>query len=871
MTEKNKNIKLDPIDQENWDEGAKEFSGDFDELVKKSQEQKGSKEKVGKHNSKGIPTIDYGELEKEWKNEEKKRDKKRLPNKDKDKDKDKKYRDEYYDKMIKYSKEKKEKLEKEEQLKDIKENEKELLESLGKEMKEKRSLYLQKNYEMNKVSKKISGFFKKNFKFGSAESDLNIYKEEYEVATQKYVDTIVEIEGINDKEEQEIMLRYLKVSETLNLEEGKLATRFKNNHELEWTKQFIGSGVKRYLEGYKKTATFLSRKASKIISQKIDSKVLQMGGGLGGGMAFAVGLSHIFKTAGAPYWAIRSIMLANSTASMSLENKKKLDEDFEKNKKEEIEKNIQEKLKELVEKSDKGLIESMRSIFGEEAKQSLNKVENKESEIANKKRWLNAFKKAIGRNTFFYVAGFGVAEITTEGFSKVLSKFSSNLSDSVNQEIIDSKTKIEPTIRLYDSSDVNDIEASEISDDKIDGREGQPDSMGSKEIGETMGVSKSFVEARTEFEKNGLIDADAYKEFDSLYGEDAYNEYIKAHSGEIDVEKNWEESVKNGKEQFMGKALNEKVGGMTIKSEVDIEEEVEKNVDSVVQQSFSGIELDEDGMGSLTIKKGSSIKDTLKNFFMEKENKGMLTAGGMGWDAESGKFASVEDWAEKRAIGIAGEFAEKMGDYNINKVSAGSNIVINLSDTADIRIEQLNDPLELGEMSAKTNIKVEESSSPFPFNETPVEEVSVEDTSNKDILNDQKSPQITVENVENLQPVDGVSAEESTGNKTEIVSNGMTEEQYVENLAKIINSEAGELKKILFDGNINLWNEIKNHFAIGGQNENFAKFYRSVSNQLELYARPDETVDSWIIRMTELAYKKGMLLQIKNQIPEIIK
>ncbi len=94
---------------------------------------------------------------------------------------------------------------------------------------------------------------------------------------------------------------------------------------------------------------------------------------------------------------------------------------------------------------------------------------------------------------------------------------------------------------------------------------------------------------------------------------------------------------------------------------------------------------------------------------------------------------------------------------------------------------------------------------------------------------------------------------------------------YVDYFAKVIANESVEIKKTLVSANVHHWITVKNTPAIGEREKNFSEFYKIASRKLSFYARPMETVDSWITRMTKVAYERGMLQEIKKDLEEIIK
>jgi hypothetical protein len=76
------------------------------------------------------------------------------------------------------------------------------------------------------------------------------------------------------------------------------------------------------------------------------------------------------------------------------------------------------------------------------------------------------------------------------------------------------------------------------------------------------------------------------------------------------------------------------------------------------------------------------------------KNSENLTEGKMGWDPS--KYKSVEEWANKRAIGIVAELKEKYPNYNFNKISAETKLLVDFSDKADVKIVGFEDAKHLG-------------------------------------------------------------------------------------------------------------------------------------------------------------------------------
>jgi len=507
-------------------------------------------------------------------------------------------------------------LEKKDSKKEVYDNfEKEkILEFLAVEVNKKRLAYLQKKYEVNKLTSKIARFFgaENKMKFQNAEKELDLLKEDYRNSVSEYSDAIVDMEGINDKEEQEIMLNYLNISESLNFQEEELRIKVENDPELlQKTQGILEKASVGYLKGYKGITTFLSRKATEFVATKTDSKILKLASGLGGGVAFGVGLSNVFKLAGAPYWVTKAVMLAASTTAMTLENKETLDKEL---KIEEVDKNEQrrlESLEKISQEVESKFNETMKEVFATVANESLDYQEQKKA--INNKLWREAIGKSVGKTALMFSAGLGAAGIL-KSFYEVLVDF---IGDILGEEV-----KNIPT----------------------------PNTKDIKTVTSHPHQSGGAVHSTINFPKPEEL---------------------------VVVEKETPINFKNNS-----------IPNPETDSAPAPEVEVAK---PPVESSPSNLESNVAGVENIKINSGG-IKDNLKEYLIAHSNE--LTEGKMGWD--SGKYKSVEEWANRRAIGIVGELQEKYPNYNFNKISSGSAIDIDLSNKADIKIIGFDDPTNLG-------------------------------------------------------------------------------------------------------------------------------------------------------------------------------
>ncbi|MGW8184593.1 MAG: hypothetical protein ACWGHO_00600 [Candidatus Moraniibacteriota bacterium] len=516
---------------------------------------------------------------------------------------------------------------------------------LGEKVRNSRLLYLKKEYDVNKISAKMKRFFSgiKKLNLGNAEEEVQELRNEYRLSLTAFSDAIVDIEGITDKEEQEIMLNYLGVSEALNLQGDKLVIKKGNDPKsLQLVEDVLGSTLKGYLKGYKSIASYLSKKGAELVGQKTDSKILKFAGGLSGGMAFSVGLSNIFKTTGAPYWVTKSILLATSTAAMTMENKENMDKELGEQEVKDIEARKIKALEEMETKIQDELAQAMKNIFASEANTSLDYQENKEA--INKKMWAKAFAKAAGKNLFFYSAGLGASELVKD-FSGFLVELKN---DMFGEE--KSTTNISPEI---------------------------PNNVQDKPK-----VIESIIYSKEELEKV------------------AGSGVTSTHGGDLHLKSNplgSSQKVENIYETFKRLGIEVEGSGQTADSAAAVSPEEKEAFIAEAQpesEKFEGMELDKYGRGSVKVIENLGIKDSVAKFLVDNSEK--LTEGNMGWDPNSNAYTSVEEWADKRAIGIVGELKSQFPNYDFDKVSTETIITLDMSDKADIKIAAIEDPYRLG-------------------------------------------------------------------------------------------------------------------------------------------------------------------------------
>ena len=98
----------------------------------------------------------------------------------------------------------------------------------------------------------------------------------------------------------------------------------------------------------------------------------------------------------------------------------------------------------------------------------------------------------------------------------------------------------------------------------------------------------------------------------------------------------------------------------------------------------------------------------------------------------------------------------------------------------------------------------------------------------------------------------------------------MSGSDYIKYFAEVINNKAVEIKRMLVSGNLPKWKELSGHLAIGERDEKFRQFYRTVSKQFSFYARPNESVNGWITRLTKFAYERGILNDVEKDLQNIV-
>ncbi|KKP65141.1 MAG: hypothetical protein UR60_C0008G0013 [Candidatus Moranbacteria bacterium GW2011_GWF2_34_56] len=520
------------------------------------------------------------------------------------------------------------------------ENEKEEIErklrDYGNYMKSMRTTYLQKEYEFNKTSSAMKRFFKMDkVDMGNAEKELENSKKDYLEAVENYLNVMVILEKPADKEEREIIYRYAHFGEALQVMSAKENIKLEKNPKLESFKRSFGAGTASFLDKYKE----LLGKPKELIAKKTGSKVLGFSGGIaavGGAMALAANYIPGLRNVTLPL----GIAVATKCFYEKAENEAVIEK----------EKSIEEGV-ELLEKR-LAYIDELGAEVDEAFKKELGlAVENITEEVAKEKkavgkRMVVSLAKAIAVSSTFYMAG----QLVREFFGP----------DELKNNIFENKNSLKPdTISSHHGSSVHsspnippshlqEAEAMPSHVQKIINNEG--------EIFETLNNIKK-IHTPQNVEQPAMMMSDSQE-----------------HEVRADFEEDKSDSS-GTLEQAGNNTGAEEKNSPTGNQEIHVGSSAE----------YNGIVLNESGEGNIYVQEGSSMKDTVAKLLIQNHEK--LTEGKMGWDPV--KYSSVEEWADKRAIGIVGEFTG--GSHDFDKISIDSKIDINLSNPADIRIVDFTD------------------------------------------------------------------------------------------------------------------------------------------------------------------------------------
>ena len=498
---------------------------------------------------------------------------------------------------------------------------------LADELKKAREEYVKMEDDINIKISKLKNFFKNFINVDQSyqiEEELVAYKSRYEEALKKYTDAIVDMEGIDDAEEREIMLRYAEFGEKLQLKISREDLRAEKNPLMAKFKEVFKSGGDKFLDKY---AQILS-KPREWITGKTDSKILGLGGGMitvGGAMSFAANFVPGLNV------ATRGLGIALATKGFSQRAEKKAEMEKEKifeAKVEELERMVAN-----IDGANSNLDEVLKNELGINM-QDIPESDRKDMEDYFRRIGLS-FVKAIAVSAVAYEAGHYLRE------------------SGILQNGIEAAKKYFGAVSLVPVGEVSaPQENPEI-----------PESKSGSEI------------------KNPQVEINEAPQGPVVPAPAEVNEPAPSESN-LDAT-----AIEEGKADAENLPQNEAVS-----------DNVSENVNEANQESmesrdaFRGMIMNGLNTGELAVIEGKGIKDSLAQFLIDNFEK--FGEGGMGWDSE--KFETVEEWADKRAIGIVGELKEQYPDYNFDKVSVGTKFALDLNDRADIKITGLNDPYNLG-------------------------------------------------------------------------------------------------------------------------------------------------------------------------------
>jgi len=495
-----------------------------------------------------------------------------------------------------------------------------ILKNLGDQLQEARKEYLQKEDEVGIKISRLKNFFKNFISIGDnyqVEKELEEYKQRYEAALKNYTDAIVDIEGVNDADEREIMYRYVRTSEKLEFLSEKETVKYEKHPYFKYYVDLIQYSVgSSFLDEYRKMMADIKNKSQEWITKNSGSKILGFGSGkivIGGLLSFAGNISTL--------GVLKYIGIAAMAKGF-----------YEKGKQKEIE----EKNEEL--NADLGKLERLYNL-------------NEEVSAETLKRELQ-------------IGGKDIPETVMKDVERYYRRIALSLGGAVASNILFSKAS-----QWVKESGIigNSIEAIK------------------KLINfEDANIPVAFTSTETGVQTNSVA---------SVTGNQAHQGPTMPSQGTstptepvLQPEKIIPENGGTGD----GGAGDQPVE--TGAKEIPSSGAGAEALQSVPENIESAAQLDPSGESVVEVIRGGGIKDSLAKFLEDHHQE--LTEGKMGWDPD--KYESVEDWANRRAIGIVGELKRDYPNYNFDKVSEESSFQIKFSDKADIKIKGFNDPLHLG-------------------------------------------------------------------------------------------------------------------------------------------------------------------------------
>ncbi|EKE16559.1 MAG: hypothetical protein ACD_11C00001G0003, partial [uncultured bacterium] len=488
----------------------------------------------------------------------------------------------------------------------------EKLKRFGEYMKDMRKIYLQKEYEFNKTTSGMKRFFHmEKVDMGNAQEELDDAKKDYQEAVENYLNLVVQTEKPADAEAREIIFRYAKFGEALQVMNAKEDIKFEKNPRLENFKKILGTGTVNLLDKYKE----LLGKPKELIAKKTNSKTLAFGGGMvavGGAMAFASSYIPGLRAITLPL----GIAVATKGFYERAENKAVI----EKEKSLEKEAGILEKRLEYINNLGADVNEAFKKELGLTAENILEEVA-KEREAVGKRMALSLVK-AIAVSSTFYMAGQAIG-----GFFRQddLSANDSQSNQHADNEVApgakesdksvfekageskDASTSPSPLIHPLGTaihSQTNFPHPLSTADYEMPGNVDDPILENEAEIRETLEKMKN---------PNHFSSPEAHHEDNHPAGE-----------------------INNAESNATG---DSKI--ITDKGELTFDRDTEAAEPLINEGEYEGIKLNELGQGPIEVIEGKGIKDMVAALLAK--NYENLTEGKMGWNPD--KYASVEEWA----------------------------------------------------------------------------------------------------------------------------------------------------------------------------------------------------------------------------------
>lgn len=586
---------------------------------------------------------------------------------------------------------------------------------LGKQSNQSRRKYLEKDYDMDRRLGGIKRFFGKTFKIGNFEEEINSYKENYEIAREKYKNAILELEGVDDREEMDILARDFQISEQLRWRSDSLDIAIENNPAYENSKKFLLGAVNKYRE--------MRKWPSDKISELFGFKGLSKGVGIVSGMLITGKILKEVGMVGNPAFRVFSVAISSVGYKQGLETmaeKRRL-------------KKGEKEIKKAVNKFGVNF-EATRNIdeFSEWLTEKNNNLDKNIQDEKYWRKWRTAMSGGLAVGTFF-----GGSLLSEE----IMKHFGGH---SLNNGDVNSGKMEEKVEKL-------------LGDNKVETE---------KILNSVTSPTKASVS------------------IESPAGSDIIEEPFPINSDEGSIPEN------------------------NIEADVQI---ADKRIISDGNAKFRGV---------VEMNKTESPMNQDDLHHQDSSN------------SENSKVS--QNNVPEKTIDIANPNLEQHRNITGSEIQIANGLGFTPAEYArlnDVLLAQITD-VKINRLWAKAGMKMIDPNT------------------------------ITLGEFFRQLDIDKLSENSSLSE--------MTDKSYIEYLASVINYETMDIKKVIVSGNIEQWNEMKNNLAIGELDEKFSKFYSEISTKFSLYARPTESVERWITRLTKFSYDRGILSEVKQNLEEII-